>query len=211
MKNLNPSVKELSNCINPAYLGGEILLKIQQTLENEGSVLLFHFLQKESFTKLKNSLQNVKFIQEKELLSHSYSKAILPKEGATFFQGQEFRAFLSFILNKRVNNFKPAIFALAWKDYLLLHDQHQEKPGVDIIFDFTATWNTEWGGIITYKEGEDYQKIPVEQNLLTLVDNRQKNHNKDKSSKLGKKQLFFQYVNHEATEQKRIFLMGKVR
>src|SRR3989338_161702 len=196
--------------INKAYLDGESLLKIQNTFKTEGSALLFNFFDEETLTAMKKTLHALSFKEEKEILKHRYSMVfpeILQKNPIfkNIFYGEEFLGFLSFILNKKIVTPSFSAYSFTWKNYALLHDEAQEKPGIDIIFDFAALhhelWNESWGGVITYVDGSgEFRRLPVQQNVLALVER-----------KTLEEQRFVQYVNHPAEGKKRYFMMGKVK
>ncbi|MBI2666378.1 hypothetical protein HYX13_02085 [Candidatus Woesearchaeota archaeon] len=196
--------------INKAYLDGESLLKIQNTFKTEGSALLFNFFDEETLLEIKKTLSSLPFKEEKEVLKHNYAKCSpklilknIPLKN--IFQSKEFLGFLSFVLNKKISSLSFSAYSFTWKDYTLLHDEVQEKPGVDIILDLAAVhhenWNEAWGGVITYLDGSgEFRKLPVRKNVLALVER-----------KTPEEQRFVQYVNHYAEGKKRYFLLGKVK
>ena len=203
--------------INKAYLDGESLLKIQNTFRTEGSALLFNFFDDETLLEIKKAINHLSFKEEKEILKQSYAQAQMDsakkspenylKENVLKknFQGKEFLGFLSFILNRKLLAPLFSVYNFTWKNYTLLHDDAQEKPGVDIIFDLASLhheqWNESWGGVITYVDGSgEFRRLPVQQNVLALVQRR-----------TAEEQRFVQYVNHHAEGKKRFFVMGQLK
>ena len=196
--------------LNKAYLDGESLLKIQNTFRTEGSALLFNFFEDETLLEIKKAINHLSFTEEKELLKHRYKKvspeALLKNPlFKNIFQGKEFLGFLSFIINKKILAPSFSVYNFTWKNYTLLHDEVQEKPGIDIIFDLAALhheqWNEGWGGVVTYVDGSgEFRRLPVQQNVLALV-----------QRKTTEEQRFVQYVNHHAEGKKRFFVMGQLK
>ena len=191
--------------INKAYVDGESLLKIQNTFRTEGTALLFNFFDDETLLEIKKAINHLSFKEEKEILKQSYAQAQMDSVLKKNFQGKEFLGFLSFILNRKLLAPLFSVYSFTWKNYTLLHDAAQEKPGIDIIFDFAALhheqWNESWGGVITYVDGSgEFRRLPVQQNVLALV-----------QRKTTEEQRFVQYVNHHAEGKKRFFVMGQLK
>ncbi|MBI5066535.1 hypothetical protein HZA97_09985 [Candidatus Woesearchaeota archaeon] len=178
--------------INKTYLTKiEEIKKAFHTNKYFPSIQLHNFLI--NFEELKKKVDKSKFEKETNLLSHRLSKAELKLDIL------EFREFLSKILNKKITNTTFTVYKLEWKDFKILNDDCVEKPGIDIILDFTENWNTESGGQIIYSDGsgENYT-MPVLKNSLTIVERKKG------------VQKFFKYVNNLAGNGKRQFLLLSV-
>ena len=79
----------------------------------------------------------------------------------------------------------------------MLHDKKVEKPGTDIIFDFSDKWQDDYGGHIVYVDGRgNYITTPVQGNTVSIV---------KRSSSIQK---FVQYVNNHGKDKKRLFVIA---
>ncbi len=165
---------------------------IQQAFSTDGHVVLFDFFDEESYNVIKDTATKTKLQHEKNPLTHSYAKAetsILPDN---LFK------FVSIIINKKINSPKQTLLQFKHKDYIILNDTTTQPPGVDIILDITENWNEAWGGSIIYtNNSEDYTKIPIQQNTVTIV-------------KRNNTQRFVKYINNKAQNHKRIFVIISV-
>ncbi len=195
--------------INPVYLEKEMQEQIRKVLEKEKVALLFDFLEEGTYLEIVQMLHTLPFTHEKEPLTHSFSRAVLPptSQNKTIFSPlhpswNELLAFLSGVLNKKIKTISFIPYSFTWKDYALLHDEILEKPGIDIIFDATPHWDTAWGGAITYSNADvpgTVHRLPTGKNQLAIV-----------IRATSAEQRFVQYLNHYAEGKKKIFLLGKV-
>ena len=167
---------------------------INRTFLREGVVILNKFFSDDSLKKLKSRIKRLKFSKDLELLHHSYQSVDFS------YQSKELTNFLSRIINKKISKLNFKVIKLSWKDYQILNDTFQEKPGVDMVIDITEGWDERWGGLVTYADGlGNYVEVPCTDNSLTLVD-RNKGMNR-----------FIQYVNHYAKNKRRIILLARLK
>lgn len=163
------------------------------------SILLFNFLEKEFYLKLREQVARAHFIRDAERLTHSYSLAECPALLTKFLNGLEFREFISTIVGKPVQEAKARLYSFTWKDYTILSDGALEEPGLDLILDFTAEWNEKAGGAIVYKDEQgNFISIPIASNIMAIVERK------------PGVQKYVQYINHYAQKQKRYLVLGKI-
>ncbi|MBI2665490.1 hypothetical protein HYX12_02630 [Candidatus Woesearchaeota archaeon] len=194
--------------INKAYKDKLNLQRIKEILRKEHSILLFDFFSQETFRRIKQEIKKMTFKEEKKATKYSYKKAASKVMRSNNFlkiilKNKELQNTLSQLLKKQINVYFTA-YKFTWKDYVILHDQTQEKPGVDIIFDLGSLegeWSPSWGGAIRYVQGnKDLLSLPVQQNTLAII--KRKNINE---------QRFVQYVNHYAKGKDRVFFLMTLR
>lgn len=182
--------------INENYVGTENKKKIKEIFLKEKKVILFQFFKDDYYQQLKKEIKRLKFEQEKHYLTHCHRHAALSPHFQEKFRFKELVWFIENLTNKKTSSWKPRILQFSWKDYTILHDQNKEKPGIDIILDFTADWNSNAEGAITYVDGTgNYTQIPIQGNMLAIV-KRTKN-----------EQRFVQYVNYYAGKKSRYFIL----
>ncbi len=166
-------------------------------------VALFDFLDKEVYYQIRKELLGLSLSPEKRPLFHSYSSAPVPSSlRRTLFSPTVIR-FIAEITGKkrkREINFNQAqVYSFSARDYTLLNDSYKEKPGIDLIFDFTDGWGPSSGGQITYVNGTgDALQLPIQPNMFALV-RRQKN-----------TQRFVKYLNHRVGKKKRLFVLVRI-
>tara|TARA_Y100000034_G_C6675781_1_gene296873 strand:- start:35 stop:586 length:552 start_codon:yes stop_codon:yes gene_type:complete len=167
--------------------------KIKDVFAKEGFVVLFDFLEKEEFERIKKELDKVTFEHEKEPLTHSYAKAKIPYS----LCGDNFIDFISLIINidkDTIIKTKSTLFQFKHKDYTIRNDDTKEELGIDIIFNI-SDWDKEFGGTLYYIDSEgEYKEVPVKANTLTIVKRKE-----GVSS-------FVKYVNFKAGKRKKLFL-----
>jgi Rps23 Pro-64 3,4-dihydroxylase Tpa1-like proline 4-hydroxylase len=188
-----------SMAINRHYLKPETQLKIKEIFLKEKKVILFNFFDDEYYQKMENEIQKLKFKHEQEYLTHCYGSAVVTPIIYDYFK--DLVKVIGFIINKKTttSSWKIKALCFSWKDYIILHDENKEEPGIDILLDFTDGWKPEWGGAVTYVDGTgDYTKIPIQGNMLALV------------QRTNNEQRFVQYVNHYAGKRKRILLLATI-
>lgn len=133
------------------------------------------------------------FKKDSHPIHFSYSVAV-QKDLEKFLSSKQFLDFVLKITGKKLK-FHSKLIKLDWKDYSIINDDAIEKPGFDVIIDFSSNWNDE-GGSIVYTDGKgETFFIPAEPNNLVLVQRKKGVHR------------FYQYVNHKA-KGKRLFLIG---
>ena len=189
--------------INPVYLQQETIEKIKELYKSDSrfpSVKLEKFLPKEAHGQLFRQATKAKFKRECRPDRESFSKAGTPKPIKRFLDSAEFSGFLSRVLGKKAAIGDSSLFRLEWKSYVLLHDEEDEKPGIDIVLEFTPAWDEMWGGAITYRDAEgEFRTISDAENTLFIIERKK-----------GIRQ-YVKYVNHRAGKSKRIFLVGRVK
>jgi hypothetical protein len=166
------------------------LKEIKQVLDTQEVVSLFDFLEKKEFEQIQKNIQKLPFKYEKNPLTHSYSKAVIP---IGLFSNEVLR-ILSVLTNKEIINI-TAMTAYKFKhhDYTLLHDTLQQKSDIEIIFNISK-WDSKCGGSVLYIDGSgDFIQVPCNANALTIIRTK------------GRKQ-FVKYINCKAKKSERIFL-----
>ncbi len=178
-----------NNMINKIYLEKiEEIKKSFKLNKDFPSIQLPDFLT--NFEEMKSKITKINFKKDTNLLHHRLSKAEIELDLP------ELAEFLSKVLNKKIKTLNFTAFMLEWKDFMMLNDDCVEKPGIDIMLDFTENWDSESGGQIIYSDGsgENYT-IPVLKNSLTIVERKKG------------VQKFFKYVNNLANNR-RYFLVS---
>ncbi len=188
--------------INKNYLAAETIEKIKQEFLSKDdfpSTVLFKFLEREFYMKLRQQIIRLYYKKEVVRVSHSYAAANLPPAISKWFNQKEFLDFLSSILNKKVQLLDARAYTFSWKDYTVLSDTTVEKPGFDFIFDFTHDWDERGNGYIFYKDEEgNFISLPLAADMLAIVERK------------AGVQKYVQYVNHYAQKNRRYMVMGKM-
>ncbi len=151
------------------------LPQIQEVLDKEGVVTLFN-----AFTKINLSKTNLK--KSKNPLTHSYSssKTILPTN---------LKEFLEKLTQSKSKT--TTLYQLKHKDYTILNDDNLTKSNYNILIDLTKNWQPEWGGTVTYTDGEgNIIQIPTEYNSITILNTQNL-------------QRYIKYINNLAQNNKR--------
>ncbi len=183
--------------INKYYL--ENVEKIKSSFHEKKDfphVILFDFFDDEQYSRVKKILEKIPLKKEKKPLFHSYAHARLSPELQNVFSSSEFTGFIKTIIGQKFKLLNLTIYSFSARDYTLLNDSYKEKPGMDLIFDFTEKWDSSGGGQVTYVNGTgDALKLPIKANSLLII-RRQKN-----------VQRFVKYVNHNAGKERRWFVL----
>lgn len=183
--------------INKNYLSPESQAAIKEVFRNEGKVILFGFFEKDLYKILTLEIKKLKFKREQHYLTHCYEQAALTPDLQQKFN--EIIKVIGFITKTKISSWNAKILRFSWKDYTILHDENQERAGIDLIFDCTDDWNEKAGGAVTYVDGTgNYTRLLIRGNMLAIV-KRDKN-----------EQKFVQYVNHYAGKKKRYIVMGNI-
>lgn len=188
--------------INKTYLNPKTVEKIKQEFLSQDdfpSIVLFKFLEREMYLKLRQQIVRLYYKKEVVRTSHSYAVAEISPAMAKFLNGKEFLDFLSLILNKKVKKIDAKAYSFASKDYTILSDKTLEEPGIDLILDFTHDWDERANGYIFYRDGEgNFISLPIAADMLAIVERKEG------------VQRYVQYVNHYAGKNKRVLVMGKM-
>lgn len=188
--------------INKSYIKPQIVEKIKQEFVSKTdfpSAVLFKFLEREIYMKLREHIVRLYYKKDIVRTSHSYAVAELPTSISKSFNDKEFVGFLSSILNKKIKNIDAKAYSFCWKDYTILSDATLEEPGIDFIFDFTHDWDEQGNGYIFYTDGGgNFTSLPIAADMLAIVERKEG------------VQKYVQYVNHYAQKNKRLMVMGKV-
>ena len=172
--------------INKNYLKKENIVEIKRELSKNGILVLKDFLLLGEYNKLKSKILKLEYKKEGRLMECNLgsAEAYLP---------YEINTFLTHIFGLSVKEVKA--YSLGHKDYWLLS---HEKNNAEFIFDFTPYWNSEFGGLVCYRDDKgNVIKIPSCENSLILVNDK-------------KLKRYIQYVNHHAGKKKRYFILGKI-
>ena len=184
--------------INPEYLKEQSILSFKDSLASPFPAITLHsFFTEESYLALANATHRLSYEKEYAPDKYFYRCAPIPKKMLEFLHSEEFLSLLSAILEKDITQLDQGrCYQFGWKNYTLLHDDILLTSGVDIIFDFTPSWNEDWGGAINYtepgQESAELLSIPNSFHLIKRSDDIQR---------------FIKYVNHHANDHKRIFVM----
>lgn len=180
--------------VNSLYLQEGTIRKIHDELERQGIVQLYEFLTPDIYHMTQKRLEQYSYKLVKEPLWRKYRQRSLPKQ---FFPKEVYATLQQLVGTKKVISFTA--LQLGWRDYQILYDKMKEKPGIDIIFDFTPHWPRSAGGEVTYKwETGETTALPIQSNTVSIV----------KRTKQAQK--YIQYVNNHARERKRIFLLATI-
>ena len=162
------------------------------------SVQLLQFFTPNGYNKIVKEIERLSFKKEWEPLTHSYTKAPVPRSLQELLDSSSFLSLVSAIIGKKMTKVEGATYLLSWKDYSLLHDTTVEEPGADVVFDFTSDWDPSFGGAVTYTESDgSYVRVPAAANMLFIAVRK-------------KEQKFIQYVNHYGKDKKRYVVLGKL-
>ena len=181
--------------INSVYQQEDTVKRIKQELKKQKqmpSVQLFEFFTPDVYHQLKRKLTQLTYKRSTELFHHRYATKKLP---AKFFSEEIIEAIQRLVNTEK--QIKFTAYCFSWKDYQVLHDKKVEKPGTDIIFDFSDKWQDDYGGHIVYVDGRgNYITTPVQGNTVSIV---------KRSSSIQK---FVQYVNNHGKDKKRLFVIA---
>lgn len=183
--------------INSLYTRSVTLRKIREAFDGPvPSVQLQQFFTEEFYEKIVSEVNGTPFQKAVQPLQYSYARADGPSGLHSFFSSLEWKDFWFSLTGKKTDSPTLALYEFGWKDYTLLHDALVEKPGFDVIVDFTFDWNPDAGGAVRYVDGSgEFTTIACASNSLTIV-RRNKN-----------VQRFVQYVNHYAGMKRRMFAL----
>lgn len=188
--------------INKTYLDSKTIEKIKQEFYSNTdfpSAVLFKFLERERYMKLREQIIRLYYQKEVVRTSHSYAIAELPPSLLKPFNSPEFLNFLSSIVHQKIKKIGAKAYSFSWKDYTILADATTEEPGIDLIFDFTHDWDEKANGYIFYKDGEgNFISLPIAADMLAIVERK------------AGVQRYVQYVNHYAQKNNRVLVMGKI-
>ncbi|MBI2572441.1 hypothetical protein HYV86_01150 [Candidatus Woesearchaeota archaeon] len=187
--------------LNSIYLNKTVQKQVQhafQTAMPFPSITLYDIFDFETLSSLSQTLLALPLKHEKNPLLYSYATASLPIKTQNDLSSL-LLPFLSFLLIKKLTKLSLTAYKLAWKDYQILHDSLQQTQFSEIIIDLTPIWNDNAGGVIHYVDGSgDYLNVPIKSNTLTII-------KKDQTIN-----QFIEYINNQAKNQSRLFLMGNV-
>ncbi len=156
------------------------------------------FFEHSYYERLQKQIKELSFKRSYQPSLHSYRSADLPLDVTSLINSKEFISFISKNAKISVKKIEAKAFLFEAKDYTLLHDMTEEKPGIDIIIDFTEKWNERFGGMMTYADGNGHSfMVPSKSNSLIIAE-------RNKGI-----QRFMQYVNHTA-KGRRILIIGSV-
>lgn len=188
--------------INKHYQNRKEQEKIKQLFQKNKdfpSASLLQFFEPAYYHKLEQEIKSLKYQHQKNLLTHSYHKAVPNPKIISLLNSREILTFMEFLTHKKIKKINAAIYSFSWKDYLLLHDSKTEQPGIDFIIDFTSEWDDHWGGNIIYVNGKgDYFSLPITANSVHII-----------NRKAGT-QKFLKYINHHAINKQRHLILGTI-
>ena len=105
--------------INKTYLEPETVQKIQKEFVAKTdfpSAVLFKFLERDIYMKLREQIIHLYFKKDVVRTSHSYAVAKLLSTLSKVFNEKEFLDFCSSILNKKVKQIEAKAYSFTWKD-----------------------------------------------------------------------------------------------
>ena len=174
-----------------SYTDEIVLKQLREAFEKEGSVHLTQFLDKKVHEKLLAQVKRAYFKRTFAPLTHSYG--VLP-----FHQNLLARTVHDFICSLLGLTLPlPSISAYSFghRDYTVLQDDVFEKKGILVQLDLSLHWKEEFGGS-TYLIDKDHdflRVLPLSNSLVMM-----------KTDQTMKR--FVKYVNHMATNRRRLFL-----
>jgi hypothetical protein len=184
--------------LNPAYQDKSTLSIIHNSYKNNKnfqSVNLSDFFSQEFFESKQKEIHELKYLYETIVNKYCYARAKVRK--LLIINNKEFLEAISKILNRQVTIIHAYAYKFAWKNYQLIDTK--EKPGIDIIIDFTEHWEESYGGTVVYKKDNgDFLEVPFIPNSVTLV--RRK----------GKDRKYVKYVNNKCKGNKRYLIIGTI-
>ncbi|MFT4312626.1 MAG: hypothetical protein ACMXYF_05355 [Candidatus Woesearchaeota archaeon] len=168
--------------VNPVYLQAKTIAQIQaQSKENAliPNIKLADFFQDDA---VKKQFLQATFFEFTDLLhgQYAFAKVTLDCQNAL---GE----FLEKVLSVKVTSLDCAVYKLKPGSYSLLVDDAKPQTGVDIIFDFTESFDSRARAELVYQTPKDLIDIPAH-NGVTLV------WKKDA-------RWFFKYMNHYGKER----------
>lgn len=185
--------------ISPRYADASILVSARKAyVANVAlpSLLLPDVLTQEDSAAVQQLLSGITFREERHPIEHSYAVADVPSALAEFLSSEAFLSFVGKICGRNFSAVDALVYKLGWKGYSLLAE---ESPAVEFILDLTPSWDDSAGGAVVYRDGEGNAfTFPCVANSLAIV---------DRGSSIHK---FFQYVNHRAGTQYRLFILGRL-
>jgi hypothetical protein len=188
--------------VNPHYLSTSVLAQVRNAFHSNKdvpSVTLQKFFSEEEYKKLSRAMAKAAFRKTVDKMHYSYSTAKMPKAVKDAVNDTTAKKFISMVLNKEIKDINGKLCMFQWKDYTLLHDETVEKPGVDVILDFTPSWDEKAGGKIVYVDGSgNSHHIPASPNTLSVTMRNES------------VQKFVQYCNHYAGKRKHTLFFGAV-
>ena len=183
------------NELNAIYLKEETKQKVRKSFLHSDfpAVILKDFFTAEYYTQLKKKVSSLDFKNSSVVLHHAYAVSDIK------ITSKELCEFLSFVTKKKIDEISFRAYLLSWRDYQILNDKYLEKPGIDIVIDLIDDWNSDLGGVVTFTNGRGtvYPIAPAG-NSLAIVERKKG------------LQKYIQYVNHNAEEKKRVFLITSI-
>jgi len=185
--------------LNAKYLDRFTLGTVRQIFNRNApkSIQLREIFNNKSYHALQKELRTLQWAERTTPDMFSYRAADVPKELLSFVSSPEFRYFVSHVTNSKLKKVYLELCAFGQQNYTLLHDKILQPEGIFFQFEFTKSWNSEWGGYTSFVKGEnELLRINPMPNTLTLV--AQDQHTRS----------FVKYVNHLAEKNKRLFVRG---
>lgn len=162
--------------INSTYLEEDVIEQMIDFYNQNGYLQIQEF-----FTELPELLPQKK----KEIYNPLYEK----KTQAKILVQKEIIDFIEDLLSTKIKIEKYLEYK--HKDYIILNDKKKLENGFDIIIDFTPKWKKEWGGTLTYTDGEsELFYLEPQHNTLTII-----------GTDSGLKK-YLKYINNKAEENK---------
>ncbi|CAG8516053.1 1314_t:CDS:2 [Funneliformis mosseae] len=196
---LSPTPEDfnLSDIISPVYLNESNKQRILDSLHKSSYVLLPDFLRDDVFEKLMKSIKETgweekptgpAFIRRYHLLKDSeivdfkdfenieikdYRKSLIDfcKYVYEFFRSKPFAVYLNEISNWQVAGIASEFRQFQPGDYTLIHDQAQDRAGVDVtLFCIEGEWDKNWeGGTHYVAEEQELLAIHPQRNTLSIT------------------------------------------
>lgn len=153
--------------------------EIGNFFEKEGYVQLSNFFtDKEKVEKARTMLKKKKFNRNYSPLTNNVEEADIKEifepevlEIVEFFRSNEFSEFLENTLSLDLDLVDISIKKYSHKDYIIINDLSETKDDyVNIIYDLTEDWKSNFGGILTYTtEEEEIFYLKPSMNTLSIV------------------------------------------
>ena len=184
--------------MNNTYAGKDVSAELTSAFRKKGVLRLDQFLAGEDYLRFAQQLWNLKGTLTHRPDQYSYI-ALSSALAQQLFASSTFKTFLSSVVGKKITRIAHSTQIFGWKNYTLVHDDHAGTERLAFFFCIAGTWDTSWGGTVTYLTGNGEGQsllFPPQGNCLCIVQQRKDMHS------------FIKYVNHRAGKERFIIIEG---
>lgn len=151
--------------INEVYTKEEVMDEMNEFFLNEGYLQLKQFLEPDKIRRIREVLDKNKYF-ELDYKPLEHSKKTLDEKNIVeveilelleFLKSSKFTEYLEELLQTELKLKNISIVKYEHKDYIIINDKQKNDNTdyLDVIFDITNEWNEEYGGVLTYTDGEE--------------------------------------------------------